>query len=177
MRVLTEFKKLFENTKEIWSKIYAIINSGHNGRSHQLVRNSDQRRRNKEERVRASECEIEVKLGMDQKKNYWGFTKRSQGIWDGYKKNDKNSEILSRLFEWGIIDGEGRLIDCKEKQEDNLKHSNIDFNKIELLIMITIWIKVTQQASFTLWIQFSALCQFPPLLDTCESLYWTKALD
>ena len=68
MRVLTEFKKLFENTKEISSKIYAIINSGHNGRSHQLVRNSDQRRRNKEERVRASECEIEVKLGMDQKK-------------------------------------------------------------------------------------------------------------
>ena len=34
------------------------------------------------------------------------------------KENDKNSEILSSFFEWGIIDGEGRLIDLKEKQED-----------------------------------------------------------
>ena len=35
------------------------------------------------------------------------------------RENDKNSEILSRLFERGIIDEEGRLIDRKEKQEDN----------------------------------------------------------
>ena len=120
MRVLPEFKRLFDNTKEISSKIYAIINSGHNGRFHQLVRNSDQRMRNKEERVRASESEIEVKLGMDQRdKIIMDLQNEVKEFETVTRENDKNSEILSRLFEWGIIDGEGRLIDRKEKQEDN----------------------------------------------------------
>ena len=120
MRVLPEFKRLFDDTKEISSKIYIIIYPGHNGRFHQLVRNSDQRRRNREERVRTSESEMEVKLGMYQRdkiiENLQNEVKEFEAV---TRENDKNSEILSRLFECGIIDAEGRFIDRKEKQDEN----------------------------------------------------------
>ena len=37
-------------------------------------------------------------------------------------------------------------------------------------------IKVTQQASFTLWIQFSALCQFPSPLNICVRVWIEQRL-
>ena len=33
-------------------------------------------------------------------------------------QNDKNSEILSKLFEAGVINGEGELIHCKSEYEN-----------------------------------------------------------
>ena len=116
MKVLPEFQSLFAETKEISSKAYFGNEIGENGRFFRMIRKADQIRTKKAERLlnqqrerdTRQEVEIRDKVIEELKQKIKDFEEIS-------KENDKNAEILSRLYEVGIINKEGDLLEKNEQ--------------------------------------------------------------
>ena len=118
MIVLPKFQRIFLEAKEVSSMhLFVITITGQNGRFHQFVRNSERRRNAKENKhIKNSNIEevkeeiyIKDQLIEDLKEKVDKFEEVCFG-------NDKNSEILSKLFDKGIKDGNGELIEKKDEE-------------------------------------------------------------
>ena len=80
-----------------------------------MVRNADQRRRKKAEKLLNQHRENDVKHEMDDRDLVIEDLKQKIKDFEEMSiDNDKNAEILSRLFESGIINSEGDVLE-KEK--------------------------------------------------------------
>ena len=119
MRILPEFKRMFDETKEVcsknlfWSKII-----GCNGRFYQFVRNTSRRRRNRQEKEQIGQKYEEIKQEVTEKDEVIQSLKRQVESFERLEiENDRNSEILAKLFESKVIDENGELMGVKEKSD------------------------------------------------------------
>ena len=85
---------------------------GHNGRFHQLIRSTESRRLAREVRHRGQLVEDEELKEVDTSKDQIiEDLKQKVRDFDALRlENDKNSVILAKLFDGGVIDEEGKLI-------------------------------------------------------------------
>ena len=93
---------------------------GHNGRFHQLVRSTEMRRLAKEVKNRGQVAEEEESKEMNREKDQI-IEDLKQKVIDFEElrlENDKNSTILAKLFDGGIIDQEGELLNHPVDEEE-----------------------------------------------------------
>ena len=116
MKVLPEFQSLFAETKEISSKAYFGNEIGENGRFYTMIRNADQRRTKKAERLLNQHRERDIRQEVEMRdKAIEELKQKIKDFEEISKENDKNAEILSRLYEGGIINEEGDLLEKNEQ--------------------------------------------------------------
>ena len=112
MIVLPKSQKIFLETKEVSSMHLFVINiTWQNGRFHQFFRNSERRNSKNKKHIKNSNIE-EVKEEIYIKHQLIEDLKEKVDKFEEVcLKNDKNSEILSKLLDKGIIDGNEELIE------------------------------------------------------------------
>ena len=96
-----------------------MIIKGQNGRFHQLARNTEKRRHNKLQLFNNNYRLEESKEVVSEKDQIIEDLKNKvQNFEEMCLVNNKNSLILARLFDSGIISADGELIDSNKNQED-----------------------------------------------------------
>ena len=116
MKMLPEFQSLFVETKEISSKAYFGNEVGENGRFYTMIRKADQIRTKKAERLLNQQRERDTRQEVEiRDKAIEELKQKIKDFEEISKENDKNAEILSRLYEVGIINKEGDLLEKNEQ--------------------------------------------------------------
>ena len=92
---------------------------GNNGRFYQLVRNTKKRRKSKLIKKEIDKKNEEIKLEISMRDKAIKELQRIVQKFDQLElENDKNSKILSRLYDSGVIDENGALVRNFVKPED-----------------------------------------------------------
>ena len=96
-------------------RLILTIEIGENGRFHTMVRNADQRRAKKIERLLNQQRERNVRQEVEMRDMAIEVLKlKIKDFEEISKENDKNAEILPRLYEGGIINEEGDVLEKNE---------------------------------------------------------------
>ena len=107
-----------EGTIKKFENIVTLI--GQKGRFHQLVRNTEMRRIKKEERNRLEIDHEEVKEGISEKDEIIFELREKMRTFEELRiENDKNSQILTSLFDSGIIDADDNVVD--QQRNNNIE--------------------------------------------------------
>ena len=118
MNVLPEIKRIFNDTKEVSSKLLTNIITGENGRFYHLVKNTDAGRAKRTINDEKEEEKKEIGSQFDRKNQVISdLQSQIKEFEDKIKDSDKNASILARLFEGGIIDEDGELLVDQREEE------------------------------------------------------------
>ena len=119
MKVLLEFKELFEAVPSLSSKSEYYHEIGTAGRFHQLVKNVGQRRDRMyyEEVTKEERKDISERLDSKDKK-IESLLSKIKDFEEKIADQEKNSELLARLYDSGIIDEDGWPVIRNDDQND-----------------------------------------------------------
>ena len=119
MKVLPEFKELFEAVPSLSSKSEYYHEIGTAGRFHQLVKNFGQRRDRMyyEEVTKEERKDISERLDSKDKK-IESLLSKIKDFEEKIADQEKNSELLARLYDSGIIDEDGWPVIRNDDQND-----------------------------------------------------------